>query len=308
MIVLRVVVAFLVLTSACKPERPELKPKRTVVHEEKKGGEIVAEIGGYEVSAKEIEDFMKDMSAPALLRYETVEGKRQLVEAYLIFLALADEARRQGLQNDPVVVEQVKKEMVSRYLMEHVDFKVTPSMFTDEQIQGFYEAHKNLFVRPEQFEVREIVVNEQGLAERIAFRLRKKAQNESLDREKEFVKMVQKYSVARRDEDGVIGRFPWVDEGKPDVPEDVRAEAEKMSALFEVRGPVFASDGYHVLFSTKRFAKVEKTLAEAKPEIVSMLAEKENEKLRKEFLSQVLKDANVEVYEARVKEVLGDRP
>jgi peptidyl-prolyl cis-trans isomerase C len=282
-----------------------MKARQIPKQEEGKGGEIVAEVGGYEVSAQEIEDYIKDMSAPALLRYETLEGKRQLVEAYSIFLALADEARREGLQNDPGVVEQVKKEMVSRYLMEHVDFKVTPSMFTDEQIQGFYEAHKNLFVRPEQWEVREIVVEERGLADRLVFRLKKKSLDESLDMEKEFLAMLERYSVARKDKDGVIGRFPWVDEGKPDVPEEVRAEAEKMSALFEVRGPILALDGYHVLFATKRFAKVEKTLAEAKPEIVSMLAEKEKEKLRKEFLSQVLKDANVEVYEARVKEVLG---
>ena len=301
----RLLFVSLVLMFSCKPERPEMKARKTVKLEEGKKGEVVAEIGGYEVRADELEDYMKDMSPPAILRYETAEGKRQLVEAYLIFLALADEARRQGFDNDPVVIQQVKKEMVSKYLMEQVDFKVTPSMFTDEQIKEFYEAHKNLFVRPEQCEVREIVVQDQRLAERIAFRLRKKAQNESLDVGKEFVEMLRKYSTASKDKDGVIGKFPWVDEGKPDVPEEVRLEAERMSSLFEVRGPIAASDGFHVLVCTKRFEKIEKTFAEAKPEIVSMLSEMEIKRRREDFLRQTLQSARVEIDEAKVKEALG---
>src|SRR3989442_13761812 len=79
---------------------------------EKVAGTRVATIGDDGITAEELKQRFAEMSPYARARYQTMEAKRDYVDSVARFEMLSKEAQKQGLYNDPEVLETAKRVMV----------------------------------------------------------------------------------------------------------------------------------------------------------------------------------------------------
>src|SRR5438477_12651167 len=93
---------------------------------DKAGGTKVATFGDDAVTAEELKQRFAEMSPYARAKYQTLESKREYVDGVARFEMLVREAQKQGLYNDPEVVETAKRVMVDRLLRKELDEKPTP--------------------------------------------------------------------------------------------------------------------------------------------------------------------------------------
>lgn len=291
---------------ACKPARPEaLQVGATSVAASRGPGleqdldddPVVARVGGYEVLLSEVRRHLEELPVFVRMRYQSPESRREFLESWVEFMALTWAAREEGLERDAEVVDALRSEVASRYLRDRVDATVTTRDAPEEWVRSYFEQHRHEFVRPEQREVREVLVRDPDLARRVAFRARKRAAAAGADPVEEFTRLVRAHSVNPRTRaaDGVVGRFPWVDPGAPPVPPGVAEAAAGMRFLFEVSGPVPSPEGYHILFVSKIYPPIDKGFEEARPAIVERWMEGERERLRRERIEAILARARVEV-------------
>lgn len=116
-------------------------------HTRARGGETVAELGDDRITAEELRQRIAEMSPPARARYQTLDEKRDYVEGLARFELLALEARRQGLQNDPDVIETAKKVMVEKLLSRQLDSTKQP--LSDAELHAYFDSHRANYEQPE---------------------------------------------------------------------------------------------------------------------------------------------------------------
>ncbi len=111
------------------------------------GGALVARFDGDGVSTGELNQRFAEMNPYVRARYQTVEQRQEYVESLVRYELLAQEAVRQGLAQDPEVVEAARRVLVQRLLKKEVDEGGAPP--TDAEVKAYYDAHHDDFVKPE---------------------------------------------------------------------------------------------------------------------------------------------------------------
>lgn len=292
----------------CKPDRAALSERKspTVEGQGDKDELVVARIGDRDITVDEIQARLDAMPVFVRMRYRSVERRREFLESYVQYQVLALEAQRAGYGADPEVVDALKSEVVARYLREQVDSKVKSSGIPEDQIVEWYRSHPHLFHRPAQVAVSHVMVKDPEQASKVVFRARKLCGQPGADPREEFSRLVTRYSEdqATRNSGGDLGLFPRVDPDPREVPREVEEAAGRMKELFEVSDRIQAGDTYHVLFVSALKAPVEKTLDQARTEIVPLLMEREQLRLRKEFIDDLMKKSQVVIHEEAVRRVI----
>jgi hypothetical protein len=110
-----------------------------------KGTPVVTFEGGA-ITIEQLQDYIAHMNPAARTRIQSLEQRREYAEGLARFELFVTEARRRGLENDPEVVEAMKRAMVQRLLFKEFDEKA-PTI-TPEEIAAYYESHKTEFVQP----------------------------------------------------------------------------------------------------------------------------------------------------------------
>jgi parvulin-like peptidyl-prolyl isomerase len=217
---------------------------------------LVLEYGrqnGITVSEKELEseiqDIMKDYPDEAVFQ-------QMLLKRYLDF-----EKWKEGL----------RQQLLVQKIMRKVSENITPVTF--EEINSYYETHRNEFKRPRMVKFRQIVTRTKAEAEDIRKRLKK---GENLD------DLARQYSITPEAEMG--GEVGWVSKG------DLHESMEK---------PIFALPigrisrvtktpyGYHIFEVQSKRPKGLKGLSEAMDEIESKLFLRKQEAFHERWLTQL---------------------
>jgi peptidyl-prolyl cis-trans isomerase SurA len=203
---------------------------------------------------------------------------------------LAEELRGQAMDMKSYRVmlkEQIKR---MRVINIAVGSKVTVS---DSDVQGYYDRHmksgENTQVRashifiaiPENADTA-TVLGKEALAKKLLNRV--KAGEDFAVLAKEFSE-----DPATRAEGGDLGYF-----GRDMLPKPIEEMVFSMS-IGEVRGPVRADRGFHVIKLVDKRAKDVKPLAEVREEIRGQLRQKEMERQTKNYLADLRKKTLVDV-------------
>jgi hypothetical protein len=218
---------------------------------------------------------------------------------------MAAEARRQGLDKDPEVLEAMKQAMIRKYLQEVGQQEVQPSAVPEAELRAYYDANVGLYHKPEQVDVSHMLFKTEAQARKVADELKAGAEGNA-------GKLVATWNdyVVRLSEDkstapylGALGPVsrtvpPGASEAEVQrqqaVPQGVIEAAFAMKP-FEVGPVVHSPQGWHVLMVTSRSPAVDKSFEDVKDSIRARVVKRERDLRRQQLIESLRTNAKVTV-------------
>lgn len=291
----------------CAPERPSDQSKIAKKDQKReRNKQPVASINGEVITLDEFERRLNGLAPYARMRYTTLEKKQTFLESMVVFEVLADQAEREGLQDDPAVIQAMKETMVRRYLNRRIQKQVSMKDFSDEQVQKLYQDNIKTYTRPELRRVAVITVKEKPKLESLLQEVDKA--KDTAERIKIFRRMAVRYSMDAQTnrQGGDMGYLqpPHIIKGK--LPFSQAAFNLKM--VGEASAPFFAKSAsigetkvwHAVILLDKKPAKIQ-PFKEVSRQIRTKLYEQKREKIRQDLIKSLRDKARVEIYKDVVK-------
>lgn len=246
-------------------------------------GPVLARVGDVTVTAKEFEA-AASRKTPENGTSLSMEEKKEVLDRLVDQKALYLAAKERGIDRDP----KVQKVMINTLLREDVYASVRNSDFSPEELQAYFEEHRDEFIVPEKVQIKRILVKITPERDEEASRERAKEVLAKLkaDRTK-FKELAAKYSddpYKRRGGDlGFLSR-----EGKPGIDPAVVEKAFQMK-VGELSEIFKAGGGFNIV-----------TVANHREEVVRTF-----EQMRGSVLRKVKNEKYKSLYESYVEDVRG---
>ena len=272
-------------------------------HTRQPGGAPVASWKGDAVTAEELERRLKEMSPALRERYQTLEQKREYVEALARFELLVQEALARGLQNDPEVLAGTKRALVARLTRAQLEEAEAP--LSEEELAAGYARQREDFVRPEQVRLTHIFLAAPRAdaarvteARRKAERLLAEARALPARDFAAFGRLARAHSEEPRTQplDGDL-RFRSLEvlsgDFGPEVAEAARQLVERGTGALS--GVVQTEAGVHVLQLTGHQEALNLTLEDVRPQLTGRLAQEKRTRAWADFLARLERQSGLKV-------------
>lgn len=307
-----VVLAALAFGVACNEKAVQKQPDAAAVPgglTPEQAQKPVAKLGDRVITLGEFARALADMPEYERLRYQGIERRKELLRAMIDMHLLADEAKKQGLDKDPVVSEEMRQVLVAWMRGKLLEGLPAPLSIPEDELRKFYDEHVSEYREPERRRVAHIVVKDEATA--------KKAYEEAKSATPtQWGSIVKKYS----DEKPLPTEAPETagDLGFVTAPSDTHAQpnakatTELRTAVFalksvgDVSPPVKDANGWHVIRMTAKneardqsFADVERTIR------VRVLQEKRAAK-EKALIEEMKKQLKIEIDEATLAAIANE--
>ncbi len=245
--------------------------------------EYVAIVDGKPITKLEFDEQLEQIPPFVRKRYETPEGKKQLLNMMIERRLMVEEAEAKKLYLKSDVIkqlEQARARILQRALYKEV---VTNKVkVTDDEVKKYYNEHKDEFKVPGEATVRRIVVKDRKLAEKILQELKQGASFDSLAR---------KYSVTPDAKKGGL-LMGITSQARP---KELAHWAFKLK-VGEISGVIPLRDGkYMILKVEKRQPPRVKSLDEVRLLIVNKLKRQKEKELWDKFRKELFKKHNVKI-------------
>jgi peptidyl-prolyl cis-trans isomerase C len=111
--------------------------------------QTVASFEGGSVTLGELEDAILDQNPLMQERYRTADGVHAVLDRSVRFALLAAEAQRRGYDKAPPVVLAANQSAVQQLIQHDFDNPITPESVPEAEVEKYYAAHLDEFVRGE---------------------------------------------------------------------------------------------------------------------------------------------------------------
>jgi len=260
-------------------------------------GEVLATVNGLKVGASDYKAAAArkvPANGKTLSTEEKTEVLDRLVDEKLLYLAALD----QGLDQDP----KVQKVMVNTLLREAVYAKVKNSDFTDEDLQKYFDEHKDEFIVPEKVQIKRILVKvsderpddaAKSEAERILGELKGDVA--------QFKQLASKHSedpYKRRG--GDVGFVPK--DGKPGLDSAVVEKAFSLG-VGDLSDVFKTDEGYNIVLNANKRDKVERTFQQMKGSVLRKIKNEKLKSLYDSYVADLRTGAKVAKEDAKLAEI-----
>jgi peptidyl-prolyl cis-trans isomerase C len=254
---------------------------------------VLARIDGEAITARDFLERLGREPPFVQARYSSPERRRELLESLVHFELLAGEARRRGLERDPLAVQRRKEAMVKELLARWGREAPPP---TEAELAAHHAAWPQRFTRPEEVRVSQIFTRDKARAERAAALARALRPEDAAG----FRALVARLS---EDEDAKPrgGDLMFMDRAATAQPRAVVEAAFGLRARGEIAGPVASERGYHVLRLTERRAPALRPLAEVRQQVEASLQDERRERTVAAWVEEARARVKVEVYEEELR-------
>ncbi|MBN2192773.1 MAG: peptidyl-prolyl cis-trans isomerase [Polyangiaceae bacterium] len=271
-------------------------------------GRVLAKVGDRSITLGDYVAALERMDRFERVRYQSPKRRQQLLDEMINVELLAAEARRRGLDRDPVVqnrIDQVLRDLVLSEL--HAGLP-GPEAIPEAEVREYYAAHRGDFSIPERRRLSVIVLPNRKAAEQVL----EAARQATAAR---WGELVRKHSV-REDPpsegaDGLLGDVGFVtvpgvesDVGPGEVPDAVRRAGFGIARQGEVFPEVIEANGqaFIVRLVTKNVAGT-RSFAEAERSIRVTLAQQRIRAAEERFERQLRERFEVQVDRAALATV-----
>ena len=258
---------------------------------------VVAQIGDHVITLGDLEARLGLEPPVVRSQYVSLQKRKDFLQKLVQFEVLAAEAKRQGLDQDPEVVEAMKQAMIRKYLMDVGKTEVRGDEVAEVDLKAYYDSNPGLYHKSEQVEVSHILVKTEEQAGKIAGELKAGAEGNA----GKLVALWNDY-VVRLSEDKVtapyLGALGPLSQTQPvgaseaellrlnAVPKVVVDAAFAMKP-FEV-GPVVQSPlGWHVLMTTSRSPALDRSFEAVKESIRARVVKRERDLRRTQLIESL---------------------
>lgn len=251
-----------------------------------KSTEVVARVGGAEVSADELRNFIAGFSLQEQAAFaKDTALLSQAVRQLLVNRLVLDEAVQKKWDQQPGVAAQLgrvrDKALAELYLQ---SVSTPPGSYPgEEELQKTYDANRGVLIAPRQYQLRQIFVAEPKGGDKAAQTKAKERVDEILRKLKDadFVAVASSGNDAPNG-----GDLGWVAESqlRPEISGHVTGLAKN-----SVTDPIRLDDGWHIikLLDTKPAHPL--TLAEVRDQLVQQMRSERAASARRAYLAQLLK-------------------
>lgn len=238
---------------------------------------------------------------PAEHRDEVLSSKariRKLLESLLIYKTLADQARKAGIDGEPLMkkrLELASDKLLSQEQMERSAEALKFPNF-EARARELYKINIEQYTLPEKVHASHILVDNKIRTDEEALKRAQEARAKALDG-KPFDMLAQEYSddPSAKENKGDLGFF---EAGKMVKPFADAAFA--MGASGEISEPVKTTFGYHIIHLHEKQARKQRPFDEVKAEIINGLRGKYIADYRQEQVGKITSDPSLKLYEEAV--------
>lgn len=257
-------------------------------------GDVIAEVGGVPIGSDEFTEAAsrkKPAQGDTLSMDEKKEVLDRLVDEKLLYKA----ALVKGLDRDP----KVQKVMVNTLLRQEVYANVRNADFSEEELQAYYEAHKDEFVVPEKVQIKRILIKagkerSDSEAAAIAADVHKQLKADP----SKFKDLAAKFSEdPYRRRGGDVGFVPR--SGKPGLAQGVVDKAFEMN-VEQLSAPFTTDDGYNIIFVANKRERVDRTFAQMKGSVLRKVKNERLKELYEQYVASLRKGAEISVDDAKL--------
>lgn len=270
-------------------------------------GEVVARVGGRDISTAEVQAFLAAMAPEQ--RAAIAKDPAMLSQALRLMLAnqlVLKEAADKKWQDQPAVAAQLARlrddAIIATYLQA---VSIPPANYPDEaEIQKVYDANKSALIVPRQFRLAQIFLAlPEGADKAIEDQVRKKLAEVQLKLKQpkaDFTAIAKESSMqAGAAENG--GDLGWVAETLliPEIKTQVMGMAN--NAISE---PIKLADGFHIVKLIETKPAATRPLAEVRDALVQRVRAERAEMLRRAYLARLLEQSPPAINELALSKVL----
>jgi peptidyl-prolyl cis-trans isomerase C len=274
--------------------------------------QVLARVGDHTITLGDYVKAVEHMDQFDRMRYQSPERRRELLQEMIDVELLADEAHDKGWDKDPLTEQEIREVLRDAMLKRAAAGAPAPNDIPEDEVRGYYEAHKADFRDPERRRVSAIVLSSAAVAATTleAAKTASAAQWGELVR----AKSVDPQAKANVPID-LAGDLGFVSPpGDPRgansrVPEPVRAGVFEIADKGGVLGRVVASDGkFYVVRLESKTDPHERSLEEAERPIRVKLAQEKLRAKQDAMLADLRVQFPVQIDEAALAQVKVETP
>lgn len=274
--------------------------------------EVLARVGDRTITLGDFAATIEGMDQFDRMRYQAPERRKELLNEMIDVMLLADEARSEHLEQDPVTQQEVRQILRDALLRRAQESVPKPADIPAAEVSAYFDAHKADFHDPERRRVGAIVVGSATVAAGIATAL----QGAGASHWGELVRSKSIDPQARAnvpvDLAGDMGFVspPGDPRGaNPRVPDEVRAAVFKLAKVGDVAPDPVASGGkFYVVKLAGRTDPHDRTLKDAERTIRVRLAQDKIHEKQDSMLEDLRKQFPVKIDEAALATVKVELP
>ncbi len=249
--------------------------------------EAAAVVHGEPITVMELEAAIEALPLVYKGRYSTPQGKKEYLEKMIRDRIVEQTARDLGFLDDPEIVAKVNDAKM-RILNEHffltqVREKV---QVNDEEIEEYYQAHRQDYIKPEEIRVRHILTETEEEAESIL---------QDLKAGRNFEDMAADFSIdMRTNEKG--GDLGYITRGR------TVKEVEEVAFSLEpgeVSDVVKSRFGYHIVKVEDRRPETYRSIDEMRELVVSEVRRIKEEQKSKDLMTELKNRYGVKVFDEK---------
>lgn len=232
--------------------------------------QLVAVVNGKEISRGDVVKFLNDMGPQAAVQFQSPEGIQRVIEEIvnqeLLYLDAVDQKMTEEAEFKKAF-EATKKSLLKGYAFNKL---VADIGAEDDELEDFFQEHKNLFSQPETLKASHILVEKKDRAKEVLQEI-----NNGLS----FEEAATNHSTCpSKESGGSLGEF-----GKGQMVPEFEDAAFNME-IGTISEPVKTEFGYHIIRVDEKKAARESKFEDVREQVKQQLiAKKQEEKYQKKI-------------------------
>ncbi|MBN1404999.1 MAG: peptidylprolyl isomerase [Candidatus Omnitrophica bacterium] len=258
-----------------------------------KEAEVIATLNNHKITMGMLDERISEL--PEYYQQAASQHKRELLEDLIVEQLLFDEAKKRQIDKDKEVKDLIRKATRKITVAKLLEIETTPrKTVSDEDIELYYQQHKEQYLVPERVKASHILVNTEEEANKILASLHAGA---------DFAELAKLHSKDLTKERG--GDLGYFQRGQM-IPEFENACFALNPG--EISGVIQTRFGYHIVKVTDKLPAEYKTLSEVRENIRAKLIEQTQQDQFKDFVETLKKKAKIKVKEEAFKQNQPEAP
>jgi parvulin-like peptidyl-prolyl isomerase len=257
----------------------------------KQEGKTIATVDGQKISLQEFNAELDKIPMNMKIVVASQSGKRDFLDRLIVKKLLLDEAKKDNIEKTKDFQDRlsdIREQLLIESLLKN---KVTAeAKFSDEDLQKYYDAHKEEFKKGQEIQTRQIVVKTEQEAKELQARIAKG---------EDFAELAKRYSIdpSAKTTGGDIGYH-----AKGTLIPEFEEAAFKLTKVGQVTPPVKTQLGYHIIKLEGVKTGDYVPFPEVKEFIRQKMTQEKQTDVLKKYIEDLKKNAKIVVNEEVLKE------